>query len=206
MKFGLREIVFIALLLLIPVGTWWFVLRPSNIRNTEMLGQIKAKQAKLAELNHATGTIGDLKAQIAGLEKAISYFQSKLPDEKEMDKVLKEVWLLAEANHLSTKSIRTLQKQAEGGFTTADGPQAEQPIAMQLEGDFIGFYSFLQALENQPRIMRVSKMTVQKMDKGPQGAVEAKFEMSIFFDRGNQAKKKDAADQKGSQWNRKTST
>ena len=34
---------------------------------------------------------------------------------------------------------------------------------MKLEGDFMGFYRFLQALERQPRIMRIHKMELEKM-------------------------------------------
>ena len=32
MKFGLREIVFVVLLMAIPVGAYWFVFRPQNIQ------------------------------------------------------------------------------------------------------------------------------------------------------------------------------
>ena len=33
MKFGLREMIFVGLLMLIPVGAWWFVFRPQNTEN-----------------------------------------------------------------------------------------------------------------------------------------------------------------------------
>jgi Tfp pilus assembly protein PilO len=185
MKVGLRELVFILLLMAIPVAAWWFVFRPQNLRNTETMKQIEAKQAKLRELNQATATIGNLKKEISDLENAIEFFRSKLPNEKEIDKVLQEVWRLAEMNQLTTKSIRTVDRPgAQGTFAAADGPHAEQPIAMKLEGDYMGFYSFLLALENQPRIMRIRKMTLKKMDKGPEGSMQAEFVMSVFFERG----------------------
>ncbi len=185
MKFGAREAVFMVLLLAIPLASWWFVFRPRNAREAETMRQIEAKQTRLRALNYATGTIGDLKKEIQSLEKAVAFFQSRLPNEKEIDKVLNEVSLLAETNHLVTKSIRPLQRAAEDTFSGADAPQAEQPIVMQLEGDFIGFYTFLQALENQPRIMRIRGMKLKKQDKAPQGVVQANIEMSIFFERSN---------------------
>ena len=148
-----------------------------------MLRQIEARQERLRELNQATATLGDLKKEIASLEEAIRFFQSKLPNEKEMDKVLREVWRLAEANHLATKSIRTLPVDDK---VAAAGPR-EQPIAVQLEGDFRGFYGFLQALENQPRIMRINSMTVGKLKDAPEGQVQAAFNMSIFFERTGRA-------------------
>jgi len=183
MKFGLREIVFISLLMLIPVGAWWFVFRPQNTRNVEMRRQIEARQAKLRDLNLATGTLGDLKSEIGSLTKAITFFQSKLPSEKEIDKILQEIWLLAESNKLNTKSIRTLDRKTDSIFTTEESDQSEQPIAIHLEGDFRGFYSFMLALENQPRIMRIRSMKLTKIEQGPEGSMMAEFEMSIFFER-----------------------
>ncbi|GAG49990.1 unnamed protein product, partial [marine sediment metagenome] len=54
--------------------------------------------------------------------------------------------------------------------------------------DFLGFYSFMLAIENQPRVIRIRKMTLKKLDKAPQGHVRADFEMSIFFERSQEDK------------------
>ena len=63
------------------------------------------------------------------------------------------------------------------------GSRAEQPIEMKLEGNFMGFYAFLLALENQPRIMRIRKMNLTKPEKSPEGTMHATFEMIVFFER-----------------------
>jgi len=161
MKIGIREIVFVVLLAAIPIGAWWFVFRPANARDAEMLKQIKVKQQKLRELNRATATIGDLKVEINSLKEAIDFFRTKLPTEKEMDQVLKGVLLLADPA----------------------GPYAEQPISIELEGPFEGFYGFLLALETQPRIMRIQQMNVKKMIKKGEGYIHAKCIASVFFER-----------------------
>ena len=110
MKIGIREIVFVVLLTAIPVAAWAFVFRPNNVCKAEMAAEIASRQAKLQALNKATATIGDLKSEIAALEKAINFFRSKLPSEKEMDKVLREVWLLAEANkRVLSKGLRSVR-------------------------------------------------------------------------------------------------
>jgi Tfp pilus assembly protein PilO len=183
MRLGLREIIFILLLMGIPLAAYALVFRPQNLRNAEMLRQIDARQARLRELNKATATIGDLKREIASLEDAIKFFQSKLPNEKEMDKVLREIWQLAESNQLLAKSIRTLPVPDKAAGAPA-GPR-ELPIAVQVEGDFRGFYAFLQSLESQPRIMRINSMTMTKLKDAPEGQVQVDFNMSIFFERGS---------------------
>lgn len=182
MKFGLREALFTLVLMLIPVGAWWFIFRPQNANNASLKEEIALRQAKLQKLNLALGTIGDLEAEIESLEEAIAYFQSKLPGEKEIDKILQEIWLLAEDNNLKAKSIRPLNRKS-ALFTNESSPQAEQPIAIQLEGNFSGFYAFLLALEDQPRIMRVGRMNIEVPSRSPgPGYVEIGLEISIFFE------------------------
>ena len=183
MRLSLREIMLVAMLVAMPLGAWWQVFRPRNMRDAELRVRIEKKQQKLRALNRATATIGDLERQITSLEEGLRFFQSKLPSEKEIDRVLQDIWRMAEANHLVTKSIRTISRKESRRFTAAAGPHAEQPIVLQLEGDFMGFYAFLQALENQPRIMRIQDMTLKKIEKGPQGRTLVTFVMSIFFER-----------------------
>ena len=178
MTFGGREIVILVLIVAIPVGAWWTVFRPQNDHNNQMRREIEAKQEKLKALNHAMGTIGDLKKEITELTAAVKFFESKLPNEKEIDKVLQEVWHLAEANELKTRSIRTLKPRS----TQTTRRHREQPIAVQLTGNYMGLYTFLQALENQPRIMKIRTMTLTKLEKAPEGHVQADFVMSVFFE------------------------
>ena len=183
MKLGLREAIFVLLLMCIPVGAYLLVFRPQNLRNARMIRDIEARQARLRELNQATAAIGDLKKEISSLEDAVKFFQSKLPNAKEIDKVLREVWQLAEANQLVTKSIRTISGN-DRSMSAELGGLHEQPIDMQLEGDFRGFYTFLQSLENQPRVMRISKMMMEKAKSG-EGQVQVRFDMTIFFEKTN---------------------
>ncbi len=183
MKFGIREIVFIVVLMMIPVAAWALVFRPNTARKAEMVGQIESRQKKLRALNLATATMGDLQGEVTSLEKAINFFRSKLPTEKEMDKVLQEVWRLAEANKLTTKSIRTLKPTKDMMVTDPSGPYAEQPISMQLEGPFSGFYGFLLELERQPRIVRVQEMKVEKLPRAAEGDVRAECNVVVFFER-----------------------
>lgn len=182
MKFGLRELVFLLMLMAIPLGSYMMIFRPQDRRQQAMAKEIEAKKANLAQLTQTTARIGNIETEVQALEKGIESLQAKLPSEKEIDKVLQEVWRLAEANKLTTKSIRTLDKTPDMTFASASGPHAEQPIMMKLEGDFMGFYAFMLALEDQPRIMRIRKMTLTKPDKAPDGFMQAAVEMTIFFE------------------------
>ena len=183
MNAKVRNILFGILLLGVPVGAWWFVFRPGNVQHAEMREQVRSKQEKLQKLNRLVGTVGNLKAEITSLEKAISFFQSKLPNEKEIDKVLRETWRLAEKNKLVTKSIRTNAQLGPDESMFVTGSHSEQPIVIHLEGRFEGFYTFLQELEAQPRIMRVSRLILTKPKDIEEGFITANFDMSVFFER-----------------------
>jgi Tfp pilus assembly protein PilO len=172
---------FVVLLAGMVVGAWHYAFRPRDAENTQLQLQTEAKQQQLQKLNRATATIGDLKKEIGELEEAIGFFQSKLPSEKEIDKVLEEVWRLAEANDLTTKGIYTTKRAAASLFLSSGAPQTEQPIRMEFEGSFLGFYGFLLALENQPRIMRIRKILLERKGKKT-GTIKAEVDMSVFFE------------------------
>lgn len=183
MKLGIREGVFVLLLLAIPLMAWWIIFQPQNARDRAMLVQIETKRARVAELNKTTATIGDIETEIAGMEKGIALLESKLPSEKEIDKVLEEITRLAEGNRLVTKSVRVKERNDDLGFAPAGAPFAEQTILIKLEGNFRGFYAFLLALEAQNRIMRVRTMNVQNLVRGSDIGIAAELETSVFFER-----------------------
>ena len=91
-----------------------------------------------------------------------------------LDKILKEVWQMAEANSLQTKTIKTLKSERNANYS-------EQPIQMSLGGDFNGFYAFLLQLEKLSRITRVMQMDLQKIS-GRDGEMTAQMTLSIFFE------------------------
>ena len=174
MKFGVRELVFVAVMLGLLGSSYFLVFNKANEKRVAVQAEIDRKQKELAELELATSGTADLKRKIEDLQKAISIVEDKLPQEREIDKVLKEVWQMAEANKLEQRTIKTLKSQRANNYN-------EQPIEMSLAGDFEGFYVYLQQLEKLPRLTRVTKMELTKMDDRD-GAMEAKLTLSIFFE------------------------
>jgi type IV pilus assembly protein PilO len=174
MKFGIRELLFVCVMLGLLGSTWFFVFKKANARRAELQNSIQAKQTALTNLKQSTAGIDDLNRKIAELQQAITFFESKLPQEKEVDKILKEVWQMAEANSLQTKTIKTLKSERNANYS-------EQPIQMSLGGDFNGFYAFLLQLEKLPRITRVMQMDLQKIS-GRDGEMTAQMTLSIFFE------------------------
>ncbi|MCS7032630.1 MAG: type 4a pilus biogenesis protein PilO [Phycisphaerae bacterium] len=174
MRFGIRELVFVLAMLGLLGSSYFLVFQKSNLKRDALRADVESKRKALLNLRQATAGIEDLGKKIDELQKAIEFFESKLPQEQEIDKILKEVWQMAEANSLTTRTVKTMKAERSAGYS-------ELPIQMNLSGDFNGFYSFLLQLEKLPRITRLTHMNLQKIDERD-GEMTANMTLSIFFE------------------------
>jgi type IV pilus assembly protein PilO len=173
MRFGFRELIFIALIIGLATASG-FVLKKSVDKKDRLAKEVESRKKELNDLKQATAGIEDVGRKTAELKQAIQFFESKLPQEKEIDKILKEVWQTAEANALQIRTVKTLRAEKAANYS-------EQPIEMTLAGDFNGFYSFLLQLEKLPRITRITQMNLSKMSER-EGMMQARLTISIFFE------------------------
>jgi type IV pilus assembly protein PilO len=173
MNSGLRKAVFFILLVAVALGGYQYMIKPANQHLAEAKQRVDGKRAKLAEFEEATAKADDLNKQLAQLEEAIRFFESKLPPTSEIHKVLEQVTVVAQKQGLKPKTIRTLVPKDNSGYV-------EQPLEMRWVGDFNSFYSFLLEIEKLPRIMKLRQLNLQKEGNG-EGQVGADFILSIFF-------------------------
>jgi type IV pilus assembly protein PilO len=173
MRSALRQAVFFVLLVGVACVAYQYMIRPANKHLTEAKKRLQTKSAKLTEFEKATAAAEDLSKQLEQLEEAIEFFESQLPPTSEMDKVLRDVTVIGEKQGVNRKRILRLKREDNSGYV-------EQPLKMELEGDFKSFYSFLLELEKLPRIMKVRELELKKQVEG-EGRVEANFIVSIFF-------------------------
>jgi type IV pilus assembly protein PilO len=173
MTSGLRKAVFFVLLLGVGVVGYQYMIRPANKRLAEAKNRVQAELTKLAEFEKATAAAEDLTKQLEQLQQAIEFFESKLPPTSQIYEVLEQVTVIAQKQGLKPKTIRTLVQKDNNGYV-------EQPLRMELQGNFNSFYSFLLELEKLPRIMKIREMKLDKQANN-EGQVSADFIVSIFF-------------------------
>jgi len=173
MNSALRKLVFFILLVGVAVVAYEFMIRPANRTLAEKKAEVDAKVAKLAEFEKATSAAKDISKQLEELQQAIEFFESKVPSTSEIDKVLRDVTVISEEQDLKPKTIRTLNKKDNSGYV-------EQPLRMELVGNFTSFYSFLLELEKLPRIMKIRELELKKL-KDEEGKISTDFIVSIFF-------------------------
>lgn len=168
-----RKFIFFILLLSVAFVAYQYMIKPANKDLAEHKARVQKKLAKLAEFEEATAATKNLAKQLEQLQEAIEFFESKLPPTSEIHKVLEQVTLIAQQQGLKPKTIRTLKKKNNSGYV-------EQPLEMELVGNFNSFYSFLLELEKLPRIMKIRELKLGK-EKELEGQIAADFIVSIFF-------------------------
>lgn len=174
MHFGLRELIFLVVLIAMPVSSFWFVFRPQNAEIEQAKLEIQHKEQMLEKLSKATAQNDDLERANAEIAEGISMVESRLPDTKEVEVVLEQVASLARESKLELAKVRT-------GKPVPSSRYMEQPLEMTISGDFDDFYAFLLKVEELPRITRMPDLKVKKIDK-VDGSMEASFTLSIYFE------------------------
>lgn len=174
MKFGIRELLLLGVLLAMPVCAWWFVFRPVNAEINKARSEIAQKERTLEKLSVATKQSADLAKANSEVASAIGLIESRLPTGKEVDKILEQVANLARQSNLEIPRVKAQKPVAAAKYM-------EQPLEMSIVGDFDDFYNFLLRLEQLDRITRLLNVKLSRQDKAD-GAMEAKFTLSIYFE------------------------
>ena len=185
MKFGLREVIFLAILLAVPAASWWYVFNPRNQDIEQATDEIAAKRGKLEQLREVSSQIDDLGVAIEEGRRAIEIIESKLPSEQGIDSILSNTWELARRNQLVVKSVKTDKSVPAARYM-------ERPLQVVMEGEFDGFYQFLLDQEQLPRITRIKNMTLERRagskgvgqnDGFSEDSMRAEFTLSIYYEK-----------------------
>ncbi len=173
MKFGIQGVMFLIAIMALLFGGFFLCNKETALKR-ELSEDTDKKQRVLNDLDRSMVGISDANRKIAELQQAVNFFESKLPQAKEVDSVLKEVWQRAESNSLQIKTIKTPKAKHGAKYS-------EQAMEMSISGNFTGFYTFLLQLEKLPRLTRVQKMALTKISDHD-GDMEAAMTLTIYFE------------------------
>jgi type IV pilus assembly protein PilO len=188
MRFGLREVIFLVVLLVVPLASYLYVFKPRNAEIKLARTDIDAKQAKLNKLKEVSEKIDDINIAIEQGRAAIRLVEAKLPSAMEVDVILKDIWQIAASADLAVKTVKSEKPVESAGYM-------EQPLQVVMQGRFEGFYNFLMQLENLPRITRIHKMKLERAakkgndeDVAPDD-MKADFVLSIYYEQAAESAK-----------------
>lgn len=177
MQFGTRELVLFLTVLLLPVVSYFTIFQPQNKRIDQAKADMTHKTEMLNQLRRETARSKDLENVNDSLQERITVIESRLPTNKEVDQIVRQVSALAIEAGLQPPTLKSDRPLAAARYR-------EQPLIMSTTGDFGGFYGFLLALERLPRITRIVDMTVKesraRANETP-AEISAEFTLSIYF-------------------------
>ena len=140
---GMKVLLRIAICVLIIIGGgagfYFMWAQPIMKHDTELAHEIEDRQRALADLERSTAGIDDINRKIKELQDAVQFFESKLPQEKEVETILAQVWKMAEANSLQARTIKS--GKTEDQLVTMQGGR---PVAttVQLPKNLMDKYVF----------------------------------------------------------------
>ena len=172
-RFGVREFILLIVLLALPISSYWLVFRPLNAQVTQAKREIEHKRSMLEKLKQATAANADLARANEEIKADISAIEDRMPSNKEVDTVIRQVSDLAVECGLEAPSM-------ESDKPVVAAMYMEQPLKMSLKGDFRGFYEFLVKLEQLPRLTRVPNLHLSRATE-KNGYMKAAFTLSIYF-------------------------
>lgn len=168
-----RKLILFLLTIGLAFVSYKYMIKPANDHLANQKAQVEIKIAKLQELEKATAAAEDLAKQLQRVEDAIKIFESKLPPTSQIHTVLENVTVIAQKHGLTPKTIRTLKRKNNRGYI-------EQPLKMELDGNFNSYYSFLLELEKLDRITQIKELCLEK-SSNHEGQTDSTFVVSIFF-------------------------
>ncbi len=173
MKLGIRGLLVLLIVVGMPVASYFLVFKPQNKAIKDARKEVEHKQQLLDSLRVETAKNEDLAAANAQLQTTVKRIEARLPTGKEIDAVVRQVSDLAVASGLKSPDMKS-------GKPVPAALYLEQPIEIQVEGSFIGFFSFIAQIEKLPRITRIHDIKIVGLAR-EDAELKADFTLSIYF-------------------------
>src|ERR1043165_1448801 len=173
MRFGIRELLLLGVLLALPLTSYWMVFRPVNGEIGQAKSEIEHMRLRLAKVQESTARNLDLQRENEESRRQIEAIEARLPSSKEVDLVVPQVSAPAVEAGPEPPAIESAKPVTAAVYM-------EQPLKMRIAGDFNGFHEFLRRLEAMPRITKILDMKLTRATD-VNGHMKAEFTLSIYF-------------------------
>ena len=173
MKFGARELILLGVLLAVPLASYLLVFMPQNRAINGARKEIEHRREVLGRHMAETSRARSLEEQNAALAIRIGELERRLPSDRELDRVIREVSDLAVRSGLSAPGM-TPDRPLDAAM------YRELPIKVTTRGSFRSFVQFLERLENMERLVRVPDLKLEAPRREGED-MTIQFTLSVFF-------------------------
>ncbi|MCD4823563.1 MAG: type 4a pilus biogenesis protein PilO [Phycisphaerae bacterium] len=188
MKFGLRELVFVAMLLAVPVGLYMYVLKPRKLDKEKMVAETRDKSKQLQKMKLVRSQADQkIREDIKFLEKALETIRIRQPvaeDTVTTRSALREIALK------KNLTISTLKPRPISTSEPKEKQYNARGMTIGASGTYHDIYAFLLAVENDPRrVIRINRVTIESDARDKKGLVGAIFSMAVLSPKTKDQKK-----------------
>jgi len=173
MQLGLRGALVLTIVVGMPVASYFLVFKPQNAEIQRAKGEVEHKESLLDKLRVETARNADLVRANEEIQRSVKVIEARLPSNKEVDGLIRQVSDLAVASGLQPPAIKSSKPVPAALYM-------EQPLELEVRGDFVGFFTFLAQVEKLPRITRIHDLKMTGRNK-EDVELEATFTLSIYF-------------------------
>lgn len=141
------------------------VIRPMITKTMGYTAREKMLAQQLMVAKQALQDKETLTADIAAIQKHIDYFERRLPQESDFQRILDEVVTLGGKHTITFDSIEPQSSQPISVGLDTDKVYMEIPIKMRLQAGFHQFAAFINELENFQRFMKIDSVKISLNQK-----------------------------------------
>lgn len=159
---GSREWILLGVMVAIGGSAWLFIFHPRSTANATMRKEIRDKSVLLDELDQTWGAQSQkLQEEIVKLDNAVEVMRTRLPKDHQHDEILLGLWMRAMQNRIWIHKFKLIMEFADRSDLLGN-PYSKDIFDVTVSGNYLDFYSFLQALENWPRVIRMETIEINK--------------------------------------------
>lgn len=148
------DLLSLATLVIILVVAYFAVFHSGFTRYFYLKTQEKILRESLKSTASVNQTLNEIEKDITAVEIKLEEFNKRLPKEKNIDEILKQITHASSSAGINLKLIEPLQIR-EGGIYN------RFPIKLKLESSFRNCFHFFLQLENLPRILQLETIAMQ---------------------------------------------
>lgn len=151
--------------LLAVVLAYQFVWRPMTEKRGTVGPQVARLRADLENLKRQLSHVAEVEQATAQRRAAVAQLEARLSRGVAIDTLLADLSSMAKEAHVRIESLEPLD--VKGAAPGSEGVYAEIPIQIHAKGGYHQLGTFLSALEQSPRLMRVVRLELTGNDDEP---------------------------------------
>jgi type IV pilus assembly protein PilO len=167
----------IGVIVLVALGAlgYFLLVSPKTVERDTLFQQNEALRAEVIKARADEANLREFRALAASLRKRLEVARDRLPAEKEMPRLYRQITDLALQSGLAVSLFQPRPPEDRGGF-------AEVPILMTAEGNYHQFGAFFDRMGRLPRLVTLGDFRLGGISQ-PTGTIRADLTLATYMHR-----------------------